>query len=143
MTAKKTQSCRRYVGTIPAMLGLLGISILVQAGGCPGNMPPPPPRPDVTDVAMQGIAFVPKDVTIPVGNSVRWINMELLPIPHTVTSGDSTDVNPGALFESGLFGPGQSFELQFNEVGVFVYFCRVHPLVPAMRGATVTVVPAP
>lgn len=40
----------------------------------------------VIEVAMQGIAFVSKEVTIKVGQRVRWTNLETLPIVHTTTS---------------------------------------------------------
>jgi plastocyanin len=37
-------------------------------------------------------------------------------------------------FSSGIFNPGQSFSLTFNEPGVYPYVCNIHP---AMSGVIV------
>ena len=119
--------------------GVVGLWALAMLVGCQQIVPPPPSG--VTDVATQGIAFVPKEVTIHVGESVRWTNRETLPISHTTTSGDSTDANPGSLWDSGTLAPGQSFTRMFDTAGEFEYYCRFHPTVDAMRHAKVIVEP--
>lgn len=113
-------------------------------GSTCGNINPPcvplVPEVGVTDVAMQDIAFVPKEVTIRVGERVRWTNLETLPIVHTTTSG-----SPGApdgLWTSGDLSPGDTpFVRQFDQAGEFIYFCEHHPNVAAMRDAKVIVQP--
>ena len=101
----------------------------------------PAPVEGVTEVAMEGIAFVPKTVTINVGDSVRWTNLEGLPIAHTTTSGDPADGNAGDLWDSGNLSPGGSFTHQFDEAGEFEYFCIPHQGIAAMRNAKVIVEP--
>ena len=100
----------------------------------------PEPEEGVADVRMQGIAFVPKEVTIQVGERVRWTNGETLLI-HTTTSGDPTDGSAGDLWNSGDLAPGESFVHQFDEIGEYIYFCKHHPNAAAMRGAKVIVQP--
>ena len=64
------------------------------------------------------------DIEINVRDSIRWGNADTA--AHTVTSG-TPEEGPDEIFDSSLFGPGKSFQLQFTEVGEFDYFCLVHP----------------
>lgn len=98
----------------------------------------PAPQEGVTDVLMQNIAFVPNQVTIRAGQSVRWTNVD--PVIHTTTSGNPGDPDVGSLWDSGNMNPGESFTHQFDEPGEFIYFCEVHPNI--MRNARVIVEPA-
>lgn len=117
---------------------LLMASLASTLGGCPGNTAPTPQE-GVTDVAMIGMAFVPKEITIRVGESVRWTNNDF--VPHTVTSGNPGDADAGSQFDSGLMGRGATFQRQFNAAGEYIYFCLTHPTTPAMRDAKVLVQP--
>ena len=92
---------------------------------------------EVTEILMQGIAFVPKEVTIRVGQRVRWTNRDAL--VHTTTSGNPGDADAGSIWRSGNLPDGESFTFQFDEQGEFVYFCETHPGI--MRDAKVTVQP--
>lgn len=115
---------------------------LANLPGLTGCTQPTPPEPQegVTDVAIQGIAFVPKDVTISVGESIRWTNLEPAPIAHTTTSGAPGDADAGSIWDSGTLNPGESFTRSFDEPETFIYFCDFHPAIPAMIGARVIVV---
>ncbi|MCO6439336.1 MAG: hypothetical protein J5J06_19780 [Phycisphaerae bacterium] len=127
-----------YVRFKPARL-MLAATIGLYLGCAPPAAPEPVEG--TTDVSMQGIAFVPKEVTIKVGERVRWTNRESLPIVHTSTSGDPSDGNAGDLWDSGNLSPGESFVRQFGEVGEFEYFCIPHQTMQAMRRAKVIVGP--
>lgn len=72
-------------------------------------------------------SFFPNDLTIPAGTTVTWVNQDA--VVHTVTSGTSNDSigEPDGLFDSGLFGAGESFEYTFTERGTYTYFCTPHP----------------
>lgn len=123
-------------------LVVLWCLVPVPFWGCTGGSGLPDPVEGTTDVVIDNMAFEPKNVTISRGESVRWINAEsgIIPIPHSSTSGDPSDDDPGAIWDSGTIQPGESFTRQFDEVGVFEYYCTFHPQVSAMRNATVTVV---
>lgn len=126
----------------------LGLSLVVAAAvlSCGDDEPtvnnnqPPPPSSNVTVVSMVNIAFVgpggTDDITISLGDTVRWVNNEVSGILHTATS---TDVPAGgAAFDSGNLGPGDDFEFVPNVAGTWTYLCEIHPAV--MVGATITVV---
>lgn len=94
-------------------------------------------EPTFVEVEMENVAFVPKEITIKVGDTVRWTNND--PVVHTVTSGDPGDADEGALFDSGDIIQFDSFTHQFTEAGEFIYHCRRHSQTPAMVGAKVIV----
>lgn len=121
-------------------LRLLLVPALSFFWGCAAPAAPEPEE-GTTDVFMQGIAFVPKEVTIKVGERVRWTNRESFPIVHTTTSGDPSDGNAGDLWDSGNLSPGEAFVQQFDEAGEFEYFCIPHQNMQAMRRAKVIVTP--
>ena len=66
-------------------------------------------------------------ISITVLDTVRWENADTA--AHTVTSGIPSGLTEeiGVFFDSSLFGPGQTFQYQFTEVGNYEYFCVVHP----------------
>ena len=72
-------------------------------------------------VSMENIQFVPPNVTVPVGGTVRWTNGEAL--QHTVTKRDG----PGPQFDSEALDEGQTFQQTFTEPGTINYFCEIHP----------------
>ena len=80
---------------------------------------------------MEGIQFDPAELTVKVGDTVKWTNNES--VPHDVTKEDG----PGADFSSGKgnMQQGDTYEQAFKEAGTVNYVCTVHP---NMKG-TVTV----
>ncbi len=94
-------------------------------------------QPVTVTVNMQGIAFVAPDggddVTIMLGDTVRWVNLDA--VNHTATS---TAVPMGGdSFDSGQFGNGSEFTFVPNTRGTWTYFCGLHPA--TMRDALITV----
>jgi len=114
------------------------------APGSPSGSGAPPAQPAAAEVGANGnpftggLSFSPPQVTVQVGDAVRWTNTDAA-VPHTVTedhglfqlSGTygATPANPPG------FAPGTSVERTFS-AGTFAYFCSVHPT--QMKG-TVTV----
>jgi plastocyanin len=82
------------------------------------------------DIDIQGFAFLPQTITIPVGTGVRWTNRDSA--PHTATALDST-------FDSGTLSQNQTFIFTFTTPGVYNYRCNIHT---GMRG-TIVVEAAP
>ena len=71
--------------------------------------------------------FIPSMVTIDVGGTVTWENVDNA--AHTVTSGTAFDADSvGKVWDSGimLIG-GAPFSYTFDAVGTYPYFCMIHP----------------
>lgn len=92
-----------------------------------------------TDVTIQDFNYTPSDLTVVVGTTVRWTNLDSM--EHTVTSqtGPGTLI-PSGVFDSGLFSLGHFYEFTFTQVGVYYYYCVPHG---SSMQAVVRVVGAP
>lgn len=112
---------------------------LSSLGGCPTGSDGDGGEDGVTVVLIRDLAFSPKSVTIKVGETVRWVNRDI--VVHTVTSGNPGDADAGALFDSGDISFNGEFERTFDAAGTFTYFCIPHQEMAAMRDATVIVEP--
>ena len=59
-----------------------------------------------------------------VGDTIIWKNADTA--FHDITSG-SEDKGPDGIFASKQYAPGKSFAYKFSEVGVYPYYCTLHP----------------
>lgn len=92
---------------------------------------PPHPSPLLVGVSIIDFAYSPSDLTINIGDTVIWTNNDST--AHSTTSNT-------LVWDSGLFGPGETFSFTFTSAGTFPYFCTRHKTMTA----TITVVaPAP
>jgi plastocyanin len=85
-------------------------------------------------VQIQTFRFFQDAISIPVGSTVRWVNMNPEDSLRTVTSGTGPeDSTAGALFDETLHGyssghaEGESFIYKFADRGSYVYFSRLPP----------------
>ena len=71
--------------------------------------------------------YNPSYSKVKVGNKVTWINLD--DVRHSVTSGTKGKyvLESNGLFDSGFLLQGQSYERYFRSVGIFDYFCDIHP----------------
>ncbi len=76
------------------------------------------------EVMIMHFQFMPEDITVEVGTTVRWTNLDA--IEHSVTS----QTGPGTLVPDGVFdrylNEGETFAYTFDVVGVYDYFCVPH-----------------
>lgn len=89
-----------------------------------GLAPPSITAPHTTQtliVAINNFNFSPQNLKIKVGDTVTWTNMDS--ISHTVTP-YGTNL---AGFGSTVLFTGQSYSFNFRNVGVYTYFCQLHP----------------
>ncbi len=90
------------------------------------------------DIDIRNFAFVPADVTVCQGATVRWTNFDTA--PHTSTSDTG-------VWDSGILLTGQTFSFTFNNLGDFPYHCSVHPnmhgMVRVVAPTAVTTTPTP
>jgi plastocyanin len=74
-------------------------------------------------VTVDGMSFQPDDLTVASGDTVVWVNKDL--VAHTATS------ETGG-FDSSAIQPEESWKVAFKKKGEFPYFCRLHPTMQAM-----------
>jgi plastocyanin len=72
--------------------------------------------PATVNINIQNYAFNPASITIPVGDTIRWTNMDS--VQHEVR---------GNIFDSGVMSPNSSFEFTFTQAGTYNYACAIHP----------------
>lgn len=82
-------------------------------------------------VSIQNYAYSPSDITVKLGSTVTWTNMDQ--VAYTVTEDDNKTDGPS----SGPIPPAQIFQFAFKKAGLFHYH---NSLDPNMTG-TVTVTP--
>jgi plastocyanin len=81
-----------------------------------------PPRTHTVEI--RGMEFHPAAITVSVGDTIVWVNRDI--VPHTSTTGD---------WDTGLLTQGQSGRVVARHAGSLRYVCRWHP---TMRGTLVT-----
>jgi len=68
--------------------------------------------------------YTPASVTINVGDTVEWDNVDTA--AHTVTGGSPAD-GPSGVFDSSLVMGKAKYSHTFDNAGSYDYFCMVHP----------------
>ena len=81
-------------------------------------------------VGADGLKFTPQDVTINVGDTVKWI---WAVSGHSSTSG--TPGNPDGMWDSGILNMGATFSFTFTSAGTFPYYCTPHGACCGMIGS--------
>lgn len=89
--------------------------VLALAGtaACASKSTPRHHRLDIRDAAFQ-----PGTLAVAVGDTVTWVNRDI--VPHTVTALDGS-------WDSGNLPPGEQFTLIVPSVEATRYLCRYHP----------------
>ena len=83
-------------------------------------------KPATHTVTIDAVSFKPSTLTIKAGDSVVWVNKDI--VAHTATADGSNG------FESGALATGKSWKRAFKSKGDFAYICRFHP---TMKGRVV------
>ena len=66
----------------------------------------------------------PADISINVGDTVHWMNVDTA--AHTVTGGSPAN-GPSGVFDSSLVMADAVYAFTFDEAGSYDYYCMVHP----------------
>ncbi len=77
-------------------------------------------QPTTVTVDIQDFSFQPRDLTVNVGTTVRWVNRDT-ESPHSVAAED------GKTITSPLINPGKESSFEFTQTGQMAYRCGVHP----------------
>ena len=70
-------------------------------------------------MTIDGASFSPADLTVKAGDTVVWVNKDLL--AHTATAQSDA-------FNSKVIQPGQSWRFVAKTKGTFPYLCSFHPM---------------
>lgn len=88
-------------------------------GDSDGGKAAPAVSGDTVTIEMKNTRFVPRNATVKVGQTVRWVNRDT--IVHDAAADEGAD------FKSELFGKGQSFDWKADRAGTVEYECTIHP----------------
>jgi plastocyanin len=99
------------------VIAALGLTLGVTAVGTAE-----PPRPRTHTVVVENMRFEPKVLAVAPGDTVVWLNKDL--VAHTATS------RAGG-FDSKVIPASASWTYTARKKGAFAYLCTLHP---AMKG---------
>ena len=74
-------------------------------------------------IVIEGMRYQPEGLTVAAGDTVVWVNRDL--VPHTATSASGS-------FDSNEIAPGKSWTHTVRATGEFTYACTYHPLMKAV-----------
>ena len=74
-------------------------------------------------ITIEGMRFQPERLTVERGDTIVWVNKDL--VPHTATS-------KGGHFDSKLIQTDKSWKHTVRKKGDFAYICTFHPTMKAM-----------
>jgi plastocyanin len=81
-----------------------------------------PPKAKTHTDAMEGMRFEPERLTVARGDTVVWVNNDL--VPHTATS-------EAGGFDSQIIRAGKTWKFTARKTGAFPYSCTFHPTMKA------------
>ena len=76
------------------------------------------PGAKTVDVEMKEFKFLPVEITIKAGDTVRWTNNDRA--PHDATAKDKS-------WKTALLRTGNSATVTFDTPGTYEYYCSIHP----------------
>lgn len=103
------------IATFAAALSLTLVAIGLAAGDRA--------TPKTHTVTMEGMRFHPEALTVAVGDTIVWVNKDV--VPHTATS-------DAAGFDSKDIQGGESWRYTARSKGDFPYVCTLHPSMKAL-----------
>ena len=80
-------------------------------------------KPKTHTVTIEGTRFQPEMLTVERGDTIVWVNKDL--VPHTATS-------KAGNFDSKLIEADKSWKYTVRKKGDFAYICTFHPTMKAM-----------
>ncbi|HJR60589.1 MAG TPA: cupredoxin family copper-binding protein [Vicinamibacterales bacterium] len=102
---------------------LTALALLIGSAGA-GAAQKKAPKPVTHTVTVDATSFQPATLTLAAGDSVVWVNKDI--IPHTATSAKK------GIFDSGTIATGESWKHTFKTAGDLAYICQFHP---TMKGS--------
>jgi plastocyanin len=98
--------------TSPGRVLIAVIALAVMSSGAASAVPP------TIKITIAGMAFSAPEVTVRVGDTIEWINKDV--VDHTSTEKKASLWNVS-------IAPGKSEKVVMKKAGTFDYYCRYHP----------------
>jgi plastocyanin len=77
-----------------------------------------PVHAETIQITMDKLAYSPAEVTAKVGDTIQWINKDVLAHTATAKTGDNWNV---------VIAPMKTGQLVLTKAGAVDYFCKYHP----------------
>jgi plastocyanin len=99
------------------------VAVLSVVLGTIGAVTADQPKSKTHTVTIEGMRFQPEVLTVSPGDTVVWVNKDL--VPHTATSKEGG-------FDSKDIQADKSWRYTIQTTGEFAYICTFHPTMKAM-----------
>ena len=99
---------------------VIAVAVLVGTTLPPVTAADPPSQRHVVEI--RDLEFTPKELVAAPGDTITWINYDL--VPHTVTANDDS-------WDSGFVGAQKQWQTVIETDMYASYFCRYHPSMTA------------
>ena len=95
---------------------VIAVVVLVGTTLNPVNAGDPQSKKHVVEI--RNLEFTPKELAVAPGDTITWINYDL--VPHTVTADDES-------WDSGLINANGQWQTVVQKDMLSTYFCQFHP----------------
>ena len=92
--------------------------ILLALVAAPLGLAPVSAHAATVQIVMDKLVFAPAQVQAKVGDTIEWVNRDILAHTATATAGDDWNV---------IIGPNKTEKLVLQKAGTVDYYCKYHP----------------
>lgn len=97
---------------------MLSRRILLALVVAPLGLAPVSAHAATVQIVMDKLVFAPAQVQAKVGDTIEWVNRDILSHTATATAGDDWNV---------IIGPNKTEKLVLQKAGTVDYYCKYHP----------------
>jgi plastocyanin len=106
--------------SIASLMAVLGLAVGALSVGQKNLVASAQATASTMEVKIDNFNFAPVPLTVAVGTTVTWTNLD--DIPHTVVSSEDPKT-----FKSEALDTNDKFSFTFSKPGTYSYFCSLHP----------------
>ena len=111
----------------PKLALATAFAIAIVSAGSASAVPAGPGQRKPFSIAIGGLAYSTPNATVHVGDTVEWVNKDI--VDHNVTE------KKGAKWNVSI-APGKSARVVMKTAGTYTYYCRYHPNMVAYLNVT-------
>ena len=106
----------------PIRMPIVLIASLLSLASCVSSDLLAEPSGETHVIEITGLKFVPEVVDVQPGDTITWVNRDI--VPHTATSNDGS-------WDTGTLAKNESKSLVVSDEMASAYFCKFHPSMTA------------